>query len=216
MKSRYERATSPPPRPSRFSSTSSSLYTTSSYHPTSPRISGKSTSGYTATDLYPSPSLLRSTSRYSSSTSATSLPFRPHFSVLDLKPTSTSSWRSRQESRAKSPEKTEQSSQVTVSRKSNAEKKDPTPNASWALQSDSRARAGITSSKTLGDTKSTGNATSTVSPLLGKKSFSRTDTGSTLTELSAKKVETHRPVQEREKEAAKARKKSQVIILPRL
>ena len=82
---------------------------------------------------------------------------------------------------------------MTVSRKSNAEKKDPMPNASWALQSDSRARPGITSSKTLGDTKSTGNATSTVSPLLGKKSFSRTDTGSTLTELSPKKVETPPP-----------------------
>ena len=142
LKSRYERASSPPTRSSRFSSTSSSLYSSSSsYHPTSPRLAGKSTSSYTATDLYPSPSLLRSTSRYgsTSSTSSSSLPFRPHFSVLDLKPTSGSSWRSRQESRAKSPEKTESSSPLTALRKSNAEKKEAGSGASRGLQSDSLA-----------------------------------------------------------------------------
>ena len=77
LKSRYERAPSPP-KTSRYNSRYSSSVS-SSYHPTSPLLSSKP--GYTATDLYPSPSLLRSSSRFSSSVSSS--PFRPHHSVVD-------------------------------------------------------------------------------------------------------------------------------------
>lgn len=112
------------------------------------------------------------------------MPFRPHFSVLDLKSTSGSSWRSRQESRAKSPEKTESSSSpLTALRKSNTEKKEAASGASRGLQSDSLASRTATS----GETKSIDKATPTMTPSV---SMSRTSTsGSSLTALMSKKAE---------------------------
>ena len=101
---RYEGAASPPSRPSRFSTytssstLSSSAYSSSSYHPTSPRLSG--TPAYNTSDIYPSPSLHRFTNRFTSSSTLTTSPFRASYSVLDSKRTadynpSSTSWRDR-------------------------------------------------------------------------------------------------------------------------